>query len=131
MNEILERRGEFKLNWLPNLVITTSCRRSEIPCHRQIHGIQGGNREVKGMHGLVGKTVVKVEAGEYDDLGDGRSIHEVYRITFTSGEVLHLMAEDGDAEDQYATIGEVEIGPDGFPSCRQPDSRGKWRSKIR
>ena len=78
----------------------------------------------KGLAHLVGKTIAKVEAGEYDHHGEGRAVSEVYRITCTDGKIVCVIAEDGDSEDMYATIEEMEV--DGAGNPRFDPGPGSW-----
>lgn len=64
------------------------------------------------MAKLAGKTITKVEAAEYDNLSDGESVDEIYRITFADGNILYLVVEAGDCP-QYSTIGEVAANGNG------------------
>lgn len=48
------------------------------------------------LNRLVGKTITKVEVGEYDYCSDEERVGEIYRITCSDESVLHFCTEAGD-----------------------------------
>jgi hypothetical protein len=82
-----------------------------------------------GLEKLVGKTIAKIDVAEWNNTSEeGRSVSQVFRFTMSDGTKLYFMAEDGDAEDQYSTLDEVEIDANGLPSN---NSGGKWHAGFR
>ena len=83
-----------------------------------------------GLKKLIGKTITKIDVAEWNNTSEeGRSVSQVFRFTMSDGMKLYFMAEDGDAEDQYSTLGEIELDADGLPSNN--GGCGTWHARFR
>ncbi len=58
------------------------------------------------MKELIGKTIVEVEKADYDQLGDGESVGELYRFTCSDGSRLLYSVQGGDGS-YYATVDRI------------------------
>ena len=54
-------------------------------------------------HSLIGKTINKIVVSEVDFNGDRHRVHEVLRITFSDGNIIHLICDGGDGP-QFSTL---------------------------
>ena len=69
-------------------------------------------RTNKGLADLIGKKVTDIEVVDYDHLGDGVRVDELYRITCDDGQVLHFLCDGGDCS-HYGSISPVTLDEDG------------------
>ena len=68
--------------------------------------------ERKGLANLVGETIADVEVVDYDHLGDGERVDELYRITLADGRKLHFLVDGGDCS-HYGSVSPATLDQDG------------------
>lgn len=78
-----------------------------------------------GLADLVGETIVDVEVVDYDHLGNGDMVDELYRITLASGKILHFLCDGGDCN-HYGSISPVTLDKNGKVEGRYDPDLGEF-----
>ncbi|MCK4650460.1 hypothetical protein KAT36_04490 [Candidatus Pacearchaeota archaeon] len=84
----------------------------------------------EGFKGLIGKTIRDIEVVDYDWLGEGSRVDELYRITCNDGEVLHFVCDGGDCS-HYGSISPAELDSDGKITGQYSEDLGIYRGEFK
>jgi len=84
----------------------------------------------KGLANLVGETIADVEVVDYDHLGDGERVDELYRISTTKGKQLYFLVDGGDCS-HCGLIEPVTLDQDGKVEGRYDPEFAKYMGNFK
>ena len=84
----------------------------------------------KGLANLIGETITDVEVVDYDHLGKGERVDELYRVTVNGGRQYHFLV-NGEDTPSYGRIDPVNLDSEGKIEGKYNSSSAKYIGQFK